>query len=74
MLASTSHDFWLSFLTPGIWKTLHMSIYAAYTSLVAHVAFGYLQSTTSLFATFAFFAGGILVTALHVFAGDYVLI
>ncbi len=29
ILAVTSHDFWLSFLTPRVWKTLHMGIYFA---------------------------------------------
>ena len=40
LLAATSHDFWLSFLTPPVWKGLHMSIYAAYAFVVAHVALG----------------------------------
>ena len=30
LLAATSHDFWLSFLTPPIWKSIHMAIYGAY--------------------------------------------
>jgi len=30
VMAATSHDFWLSFLTPPVWKALHMSLYAAY--------------------------------------------
>lgn len=40
VLAATSHDFWLNFLTPPRWKTLHMAIYAAYASVVAHVSLG----------------------------------
>jgi nitrite reductase/ring-hydroxylating ferredoxin subunit/DMSO/TMAO reductase YedYZ heme-binding membrane subunit len=44
LLAVTSHDFWLAFLSPRVWKALHMSIYGAYALLVAHVAFGHLQS------------------------------
>jgi nitrite reductase/ring-hydroxylating ferredoxin subunit/DMSO/TMAO reductase YedYZ heme-binding membrane subunit len=47
VLAATSHDFWLRFLTPPVWKSLHMTIYAAYALVVAHVAFGYLQSATN---------------------------
>lgn len=43
VLAATSHDFWLNFLTPPVWKSLHMSIYAAYALAVGHVAFGALQ-------------------------------
>src|SRR5215469_13327003 len=27
LLASTSHDFWLMFLTPRVWKFLHMALY-----------------------------------------------
>ncbi|MGE0222803.1 MAG: ferric reductase-like transmembrane domain-containing protein, partial [Acetobacteraceae bacterium] len=26
LLAATSHDFWLSFLTPPVWKALHMAL------------------------------------------------
>ena len=65
VLATTSHDFWLSFLTPKIWKTLHMGIYVAYASLVAHVAFGYFQNTTNSFFGFVFLGGALLVTGLH---------
>lgn len=43
MLATTSHDFWLNFLGPGIWKQLHMGIYITYGCVVAHVSFGALQ-------------------------------
>ncbi len=43
ILAATSHDFWLEFLTPRIWKALHFLIYFAYGSVVAHVSFGVLQ-------------------------------
>lgn len=30
ILAVTSHDFWLHFLKPTLWKVLHMGIYLAY--------------------------------------------
>ena len=30
LLAATSHDFWLAFLTPRVWKALHMALYLAY--------------------------------------------
>jgi nitrite reductase/ring-hydroxylating ferredoxin subunit/DMSO/TMAO reductase YedYZ heme-binding membrane subunit len=43
LLAATSHDFWLNFLTPPVWKALHLGIYAAYAALVLHVALGALQ-------------------------------
>lgn len=44
VLAATSHDFWLNFLTPPIWKTLHMLIYLAFASVSLHIALGPLQS------------------------------
>jgi nitrite reductase/ring-hydroxylating ferredoxin subunit/DMSO/TMAO reductase YedYZ heme-binding membrane subunit len=40
VMAVTSHDFWLSFLTPRLWKAMHMLVYAAYASIVLHVALG----------------------------------
>src|SRR3954451_652623 len=43
LLAATSHDFWLAFLTPRIWKALHMLLYVAYGVLVMHVALGVMQ-------------------------------
>ncbi|NKC31449.1 Rieske 2Fe-2S domain-containing protein [Falsiroseomonas selenitidurans] len=46
-LAATSHDFWLEFLTPPVWKALHLAIYPAYALVVAHVAFGSLQSAAN---------------------------
>jgi nitrite reductase/ring-hydroxylating ferredoxin subunit/DMSO/TMAO reductase YedYZ heme-binding membrane subunit len=47
LLAATSHDFWLAFLTPPVWKALHMALYPAYALVVAHVGLGYLQAATS---------------------------
>ena len=43
LLAATSHDFWLAFLTPRVWKALHMALYLAYGVLVMHVALGAMQ-------------------------------
>ncbi|MCB9331512.1 MAG: ferric reductase-like transmembrane domain-containing protein [Lewinellaceae bacterium] len=43
LMAATSHDFWLKNLTPPIWKTLHMLVYAAYAMLVLHVMLGVIQ-------------------------------
>ncbi len=40
LMAATSHDFWLSFLTPRVWKGLHMMIYAAYAFIILHIALG----------------------------------
>jgi len=69
VLAVTSHDFWLKFLTPPIWKAIHISIYFAYTAVVLHVALGYLQSAQSpLFA--AVVALSVMsVSGLHFAAG-----
>ncbi len=47
LLAVTSHDFWLHFLTPPMWKMLHMAIYIAYAAVVLHIAFGALQASTN---------------------------
>ena len=44
ILAATSHDFWLSFLTPPVWKAFHYLLYPAYALLVGHIALGALQS------------------------------
>ena len=43
LMAATSHDFWLTFLTPRIWKALHMALYIAYGLVVMHVALGIMQ-------------------------------
>jgi len=46
VLAATSHDFWLAFLGPPLWKAMHMALYLGYALVVAHVAFGQLQAAT----------------------------
>lgn len=60
VLAFTSHDFWLSFLSPPIWKALHLSIYPAYAAVVAHLSLGALQDEAS--PVFAIVAGCALAT------------
>src|SRR5476651_999900 len=40
LMAATSHDYWLAFLTPRIWKGLHMAVYVAYGLVAMHVALG----------------------------------
>lgn len=65
VLAFTSHDFWLSFLTAPIWKSLHMMIYVAYAALVFHVALGALQSEASPFFTALVALGVFTVCGLH---------
>jgi nitrite reductase/ring-hydroxylating ferredoxin subunit/DMSO/TMAO reductase YedYZ heme-binding membrane subunit len=68
LLAATSHDFWLRFLTPPVWKGLHMALYAAYLSVVAHISLGALQAAANplLAMVTGFCAVG--VASLHVAA------
>lgn len=65
LLAATSHDFWLAHLTPRVWKSLHMLVYAAYALLVLHVALGWLQSDTGAVATTAVALGMLWLLTLH---------
>lgn len=67
-MAVTSHDFWLSVLTPPWWKRLHMLVYLAYVSLLAHVGFGFLQDQVSLVFPVALGAGVLVLGMLHVAA------
>ena len=68
ILACTSHDFWLKFLTPPVWKRLHYLIYAAYASVVLHVCLGILQDQQNHVFTTIVLAGAVSVSALHVYA------
>jgi len=67
-MAATSHDFWLANLTPPVWKTLHMGVYAAYALVVAHVALGELQAERSPLLAGLFGLGLALVLGLHLAA------
>ncbi|MGI9521328.1 MAG: Rieske 2Fe-2S domain-containing protein [Hyphomicrobiaceae bacterium] len=68
ILAATSHDFWLKFLSPPVWKGLHYLLYPTYALIVLHIALGALQDTTH--AVFPVIVGGsvVLVCALHAMA------
>jgi len=68
ILALTSHDFWLSFLTPPVWKVLHYLLYPAYALLVGHVALGALQSEINSVFTIVVAVSVILVCGLHLLA------
>ncbi len=68
LLAATSHDFWLKFLTPPVWKALHMGLYAGYTSVVLHVAFGALQTSRNPLLAVVMMLCVLLVGTLHVAA------
>lgn len=69
VLAATSHDFWLSFLTAPLWKGLHMMIYAAYSLVVLHIALGALQGAGDPIFTAVVAASVVAVCGLHVVTG-----
>lgn len=68
VLAATSHDFWLAFLSAPVWKTLHLLIYPAYAFVVAHVALGYLQDSKDPTFAVLFIGGACVVAGLHLAA------
>jgi len=69
LLAATSHDFWLNVLTPGLWKGLHMAVYAAYGLVVMHVALGIMQYERTWLIPAMLIGGFGTVSALHLLAG-----
>lgn len=68
ILATTSHDFWLKFLGPKLWKGLHYLIYPAYASIVAHICFGVLQDNQHPAFAIIVTACALLVLGLHLAA------
>ncbi len=68
LMAATSHDFWLSNLTPPVWKRLHMGVYLAYGLLVGHVTLGVLQSETNPVLGWIVGLGLAVVLGLHLAA------
>jgi sulfoxide reductase heme-binding subunit YedZ len=68
LLAATSHDFWLRNLGPLLWKSLHLGVYAVYGLVLAHVAFGVLQSERSPLYPLVWALGLVVVAGLHVAA------
>jgi nitrite reductase/ring-hydroxylating ferredoxin subunit/DMSO/TMAO reductase YedYZ heme-binding membrane subunit len=68
VMAATSHDFWLGFLTPPAWKALHMSLYAAYGLVVMHVSLGAMQFDRTPFLPLMLVAGFATVSTLHILA------
>jgi len=69
VMAATSHDFWNRNLGPRVWKSLHMSVYAAYALLVAHVALGAMQTQRDALTPAIIVVGAACVSALHLIAG-----
>jgi DMSO/TMAO reductase YedYZ heme-binding membrane subunit/nitrite reductase/ring-hydroxylating ferredoxin subunit len=70
LMAATSHDYWLAFLSPRIWKALHMLVYVAYGLVAMHVALGAVQDKNPLPVTIMLIAGFASVTTLHIVAGQ----
>ena len=68
LMAATSHDFWLNNLSPRVWKSLHMMVYAAYAMLVFHVMLGVIQLENSAAWIGLTGLGMLWVTGLHVLA------
>ncbi|MET3892954.1 nitrite reductase/ring-hydroxylating ferredoxin subunit/DMSO/TMAO reductase YedYZ heme-binding membrane subunit [Bosea sp. OAE506] len=68
VLAATSHDFWLAFLGPPVWKAIHMSLYGAYGLVVLHIAFGVLQDARNAGLPLLVFGGAGALIALHLAA------
>jgi len=68
LLAATSHDFWLKFLTPPIWKGLHYLVYPAYAALVGHIGLGVLQDQQNVVFPTIFVGGAATAVILHVAA------
>ncbi|MGE0143830.1 MAG: Rieske 2Fe-2S domain-containing protein [Planctomycetota bacterium] len=69
LLAATSHDFWLSWLGPRVWKNLHMLVYPAWLALIAHVAFGAMQTGGTPWFAWVMGILVVIVAGLHVAAG-----
>jgi nitrite reductase/ring-hydroxylating ferredoxin subunit/DMSO/TMAO reductase YedYZ heme-binding membrane subunit len=69
LLAATSHDFWLAFLTPPVWKAMHMLLYAAYGIVVMHVALGAMQGSRSPLVPLLIGGAFVWVAGLHLIAG-----
>lgn len=68
MMALTSHDFWLKNLGPKVWKSLHVSVYAAYTLIWLHVILGVIMLEKSPVLIILLFLGLICLSCLHLLA------
>jgi methionine sulfoxide reductase heme-binding subunit len=69
LMAITSHDFWLHNLSPKVWKTLHMFVYAAYFLVVMHVMLGVIQYETNPVFVIIIAVGACTLITLHLIAG-----
>ncbi len=68
ILAATSHDFWLAFLSAPVWKALHLLIYPAYAAVIAHIGLGYLQDAKNPAMALVACGGALTVAGLHLAA------
>lgn len=69
LMAATSHDFWLMFLTPRVWKAMHMLLYVAYGLVVMHAALGTMQFDKTPYVPLMLAGGLGTVAVLHLVAG-----
>ncbi len=68
LLAATSHDYWNATLTARGWKALHMAIYAVYTLVIVHVAFGAMRQEGAGWLPWMVFIIAATVGGLHIVA------
>lgn len=69
LMAATSHDYWLSFLRPPVWKALHMLVYAGYGLVVLHVALGAMQRDHGPFIPVILVFSVLWLSLLHIVSG-----
>jgi DMSO/TMAO reductase YedYZ heme-binding membrane subunit/nitrite reductase/ring-hydroxylating ferredoxin subunit len=69
VMAATSHDFWLAFLGPRLWKAIHMAVYLAYGLAVMHVALGIMQYDRNPLIPLMLIASAAVLGSLHLAAG-----
>jgi nitrite reductase/ring-hydroxylating ferredoxin subunit/DMSO/TMAO reductase YedYZ heme-binding membrane subunit len=69
LMAATSHDYWLNFLGPPVWKALHMAVYIAYGLVALHVSLGAMQDDRGLFIPLLLGISASVVAFLHLIAG-----
>jgi nitrite reductase/ring-hydroxylating ferredoxin subunit/DMSO/TMAO reductase YedYZ heme-binding membrane subunit len=69
LMASTSHDYWLSFLKPPVWKALHMLVYVGYGLVVLHMALGAVQRSYGVFIPAMLGISVLWLSLLHIVAG-----
>ncbi len=69
VMAFTSHDFWLNFLSPKIWKAMHMLVYVAYGLVIMHVVLGIIQYENSPILFSLLFLGLVTILSLHIISG-----